>query len=461
MKKFLAVALVGSLVMCSEYTAAQNQVICGNELIQQEINNDPYLKSYYEDYYKQYDAENKAMAEESAKANSKTSAEKVYSTVLIPVVFHVVLNQNQFGEILDTIGLRDRINSQLLALNEDFNNNNTDLSNVPAGFQSLIGNASIEFQLARRDAQGKAKLGIVYRMQNASFTGYNPHDHAVKRDALGGSDSWDYTKYLNVWITSINPPSQGGQVLGYAFNSVYAQNTYGDPSIAGVVVHYLAFGRKTLVSTKFYGSASKGRTLTHELGHFFNIWHIWGKSTPSGQSSCTDDDGISDTPLQESSNTSCPIGIQPNCPQAPSPAGEMYMNFMDYSGDACTKMFSIGQVQRMRKELDEPTGKVYTLSQNPHLASWPADVSPMEYNNKVDVGPNPSNGKFNIFFFDKYNKLDRITVTNSMGQLVKDIEVTDQEQINYGIDISNAAKGMYVVQLHFDEGIIYRKVVVQ
>ena len=462
MKKLFAIALASSLVMFGKNVVAQSQApVCGNELIQEEINKDPYKKAYFENYFNQYVAENKAMAAESAQARSKTTAPKIYPVVLIPVVFHVVMNQAQFGQILDTAGLIDRINSQILVMNEDFNNGNADLAGVPAGFQPKIGNASIQFQLARRDPQGKAKLGIVYKMQNASFTGYAAHDHSVKRNVMGGSDPWDYTKYLNVWITPILPPSSGGQILGYAYNSVYSQNTTGDPALAGVVVHYLAFGRKTAMSTNFYGSATKGRTLTHELGHFFNIWHIWGITTPSGQSNCNEDDGIDDTPLQEKSNTSCPLGIKANCTQASDPAGEMYMNFMDYSTDACTRMFSLGQVERMRKELDDPNGQVHSLSKNPHLASWPSDVSPMEFNNKVDVGPNPSDGKFNIFFFDKYNKLDRITVTNSMGQLVKDIAVTDQQQINYNIDITSAAKGMYVVQLHFDEGIIYRKVVVQ
>lgn len=347
-------------------------------------------------------------------------------------------------------------------MNEDFNAANVDINDVPAGFKSLIGNANVHFQLARRDGNGKSKLGIEYRMQNASFTGFAVHDHSVKRDVMGGSNGWDYTKYLNIWITNINPPSSGGQVLGYAFNSVYAQNTYGDPALAGVVCHYLAFGRQTNLGQKFFsGNTTKGRTITHELGHFFNIWHIWGKTTPSGTASCVDDDGIEDTPLQEKSNTSCPSGTKPNCAQKPVIAGEMYMNYMDYSNDKCTIMFSAGQVERMRKELDETNGQVYSLSQHPELAAWPANVSAMEYNNKVEVGPNPTDGKFKVFFFDKYNKLDKITVSNAVGQLVKEITVTDQEQLNYNIDITNTPNGLYVVQLHFDEGIVYRKVLKQ
>ncbi|MCB9046227.1 MAG: T9SS type A sorting domain-containing protein [Chitinophagales bacterium] len=460
MKKLFVVALAGSMVAYGANVAAQANRICGNEIIQQEINNDAYLKTYFENYYKQYDAENKAMAEEASSAESKSTAS--YPAILIPVVFHVVLNKAQFGQILDTPGLLDRINSQLLAMNEDYTMTNNDVAAVPAGFKSLVGNANIHFQLARRDAQGKAKLGVVYSMQNTSFTGYNVYDHTVKRSVLGGSDPWDYTKYLNVWITSINPPTSGGQVLGYAFNSVYAQTTYGDPALAGIVVHYLAFGRKTLLSQNFYSpSTEKGRTLTHELGHFFNIWHIWGKSTPAGVKNCNDDDGITDTPLQEESNSSCPIGIKANCTQASDPNGEMYMNYMDYSSDVCTKMFSIGQVQRMRFELDDPNGQVHSLSQHPELASWPTDVSPMEYNNKVEVGPNPSTGKFNVFFYDKYNKLNNIAIVNNVGQQVKEIPVTDQQQLNYGIDITGVPEGIYIVQLHFDEGTIFRKVVVK
>ncbi len=459
-KLFVTALLAGSMILWKNGVHAQER-ICGNELLVQETMQDPDAKARLEAYFEQYDAENKAMADQSARAASKGTGTE-YGKAVIPVVFHIVATQAQIDQLGGTAGVVERVNSQLVAVNADFNGNNLDITNVPPAFKSLVGKANIEFVLAKRDPLGKAKWGIVYEIKDPGFAGFAAHDYSVKRKVQGGSDPWDNTKYLNIWVTLIKASGSGqGQVLGYAFNNVYAQQQYGDPALGGVVLHYLALGKRTNIMQAFYSqNADQGRTLTHELGHYFNLWHIWGKSTPSGQKSCTDDDGIQDTPEQEESNTQCPSGFQANCANAPNPGGEMYMNYMDYSGDECIIMFTQGQVDRMRTET-APGGQVYSLTQHPELTLWPTDVSAVEYNNKVEIGPNPSSGRFNVYFYDKYDHLDRIIVSNSFGQVVKQLEVTDQEQLNYNFDISNVAAGMYIVQLHFENGIIARKVVVQ
>lgn len=459
MKKIFAIALLAAGIISGATSVQGQDRVCGNELLMQETMNDPASKVKMEAYFEQYDAENKLIAEQKTRSASKGTATEYYK-VVIPVVFHIVLTQAQIDQLGGTAGITARINSQLDVINEDFSAKNTDISGVPASFQPLIGKANIEFSLAKRDPQGKAKWGVVYAIQDQSFTGFTAHDHSVKRS--GGSAPWDNTKYLNIWVTLIKAGgSSSGQVLGYAYNNVYAQQQYGDPNLGGVVMHHLTLGRRTSLQQAFYTqNTDKGRTLTHELGHYFNLWHIWGKSTPSGQKSCTDDDGIQDTPEQEESNMNCPQNPQPNCANAPHPGGEMFMNFMDYSGDECVIMFSQGQVDRMRIETAQG-GQVHSLTQNPLLTLWPTDLPAVEYNNKVEIGPNPSSGKFNIYFYDKYDRLDNITVTNYFGQVVKQVQVTDQQQLNYNIDIAGVAAGMYIVQLHFENGTIARKVAIQ
>ncbi|HYD21583.1 MAG TPA: M43 family zinc metalloprotease, partial [Flavipsychrobacter sp.] len=447
MKKLFVMALLaGSMILCGNGVHAQGR-ICGNELLVQETMNDPAAKARLEAYFEQYDAENKAMAEQTARSASKGTGTE-YHKAVIPVVFHIVLTQAQIDQLGGTAGVVERVNSQLVAVNADFNGNNIDIANVPQSFKPLVGKANIEFVLAKRDPQGKAKWGIVYQIKDPSFQGFSSDDtyQSIKRKSLGGSDPWDNTKYLNIWVTLIKAPGAGqGQVLGYAFNNVYSQQKYGTPEYGGVVLHYLTLGKRTNIMQTFYSQGTdKGRTLTHELGHYFNLWHIWGKSTASGQKSCVDDDGIQDTPEQEQSNTQCPPGFQANCTNKPHPGGEMYMNFMDYSGDDCIIMFTQGQVDRMRTET-APGGEVHSLTQHPELTLWPADVSAVEYNNKVEVGPNPSSGRFNVYFYDKYDHLDKITVSNNFGQVIKQLEVTDQQQLNYNFDLSNAAAGMYIV----------------
>lgn len=462
MKKFLTIAAASVFVFIAGNVEAQQAHICGNEVIQQEtINNDPVLKIRMDNFYENYAAENKQLSEEKARAQNKTTAD--YENILIPVVFHIVLNQSQIDQMGGTQGILDRINTQLDVVNEDFSGKNADISGVPAAFQSLVGKANITFALAKRDAQGKAKLGIVYKMKDANFTGFVTQDNSVKRDVQGGSTPWDHTKYLNIWITNILP-SQGqgaGQVLGYGYNADYALNVNGDAALAGVVIHYLTLGRRTGIGQNFYNSSTdKGRTLTHELGHYFNLWHIWGAAASSSSTDCFDDDGIDDTPLQAGANVSCPLGVKANCSNRPHPGGEMYMNFMDYSTDACTKMFSKGQVDRIRIET-APGGKTHTVTLNPQLAFWPSDVTAVEFNNKVDIAPNPSTGYFNIMFIEKYDELKAITITNAIGQVAKNIDVTDQQKSNYNVDISGLSKGMYIVQMSFETGVISRKLVVQ
>jgi hypothetical protein len=106
----------------------------------------------------------------------------------------------------------------------------------------------------------------------------------------------------------------------------------------GVVLDYLAFGKKTSVTQYFQSGSERGRTMVHELGHYFTLKHIWG-DTPVGSGTCSDDDGVGDTPQQKDANQSvCPTFPKANC--ANSTGGEMFMDFMDYVPDICMRMFS-------------------------------------------------------------------------------------------------------------------------
>lgn len=455
MKKLLAVA---GLVIGIAGNAL-GQAPCGNEIIESQIENDPALKARFDEYFVQYTKENKEMADAVKKTASKGTAEE--EVFLVPVVFHLVLTEVEMNQLGKEAGVIDRINTQLAAINEDFNNENTDLSKVPSAFKSVIGKANIRFELAKIDPNGKARAGIEFRIADPASTGFAPMDAAVKKSAKG-IEPWDNTKYLNIWVTNLTASGGStGQVLGYGYNPVYAGQVYSDKSLGGIVMHYLTLGRKTETVKVFYSKSTiAGRTLTHELGHFFNIWHIWGKNVAAGTKDCNQDDGIDDTPLQEQSNFTCHTGYKANCPQKKHPGGEMYMNFMDYSGDTCVIMFTEQQVQRMRKELSTG-GQVQTLGKNPELCYWPANISKVEYNNSVSFAPNPSTGIFQVNFVEKYDQLEQIIVTNSLGQLIQQIPVTEQNKMNYTVDLTAQPKGIYHVQLKFDQGIITRKVVLQ
>ena len=90
---------------------------------------------------------------------------------------------------------------------------------------------------------------------------------------------------------------------------------------------------------------NKGRTATHEIGHWLNLRHIWGDAT------CGNDQ-VSDTPTHNGYNGGCPA--YPHYSTCSGSPVEMTMNYMDYTDDACMYMFSTGQAARMQAALAGP-----------------------------------------------------------------------------------------------------------
>lgn len=235
----------------------------------------------------------------------------------IPVVVHVVYN-TAAQNVSDA-----QIQSQIDVLNKDFRKLNTDWTGTPAVFQSLVADCEIEFCLAKQDPNGNPSTGIVRK--STTVTAFGTND-AVKKNAQGGDDAWNSSKYLNLWVCNLS-----GGVLGYA------QFPGGPAATDGVVITYTGFGTIGTAAAPF----NKGRTATHEVGHWLNLFHIWGDDG----SACTGSDQVGDTPNQGSEYYGCPTFPQVSCSNGPN--GAMFMNYMDYTDDACMYMFTVGQKARM------------------------------------------------------------------------------------------------------------------
>lgn len=235
----------------------------------------------------------------------------------IPVVVHVVYNTA--AQNISTA----QIQSQINVLNQDFRKLNADISSVPSAFTGLAADCEIEFCLAQRTPSGAATTGIV-RVQT-STTSFSSNNN-VKFASSGGSNAWDATKYLNIWVA----PLSGG-LLGYA------QFPGGSAATDGVVCNHSAFGTTGTAAAPF----NKGRTATHEVGHWLNLFHIWGDDGTS----CSGSDQVNDTPNQADQNYGCPSFPAVSCSNGPN--GDMFMNYMDYTDDACMFMFTNGQKARM------------------------------------------------------------------------------------------------------------------
>jgi len=250
--------------------------------------------------------------------------------ITIPVVVHVVHRTDE-ENISDA-----QVKSQIDALNRDYRAKNSDLRGVPATWKSLAIDSKIQFALASKDPKGKKTSGITRTATNgASFSVNNE----VKSSKTGGTDPWPTDRYLNFWVCNL-----GEGLLGYA------QFPEGPSALDGVVILYRAFGTTGVVKAPY----DKGRTATHEVGHFLGLRHIWGD-----MNDCTGNDFVPDTPRAREANFGKPKFPHITCNNGPN--GDMFMNYMDYVDDAAMFMFTTGQVARMNATLAGPRRKLAGL----------------------------------------------------------------------------------------------------
>ena len=247
--------------------------------------------------------------------------------IRIPVVVHVVHRAEE--ENISTA----QVKSQIKALTRDFRLRNPDKSQIPPAWKALATDAKIEFALATTDPRGKKTSGIT---RTATTRESFPADNTVKSKKTGGVNPWPTDRYLNCWVCNL---SEG--LLGYA------QFPGGPAATDGVVVLYSAFGTEGTVNAPY----DKGRTATHEVGHFLNLRHIWGD-----RNDCTGNDFVTDTPPARQANTGKPKFPKITCNNGPN--GDMFMNYMDYTDDDAMFMFTVGQVARMNAALAGPRKKL-------------------------------------------------------------------------------------------------------
>lgn len=336
--------------------------------------------------------------------------------IKIPVVIHLLYNSA--AENISDV----QIKSQLDALNKDYRRLNTDTGKTPLAFRSISADCSIEFGLAVIDPRGRATNGILRKQTSIQYFGL---DDRIKSSAIGGDDPWDPDSYLNIWVGNM-----AGGILGYS-------SVIGGPKEKdGVVVAWNVFGTVGSLSPPF----DKGRTATHEIGHWMGLRHVWGDQYCG-------DDYVADTPPQMTSSTGCPSGIVITCNNAPF--GNMYMNYMDLTNDACMNLFTIGQRDRMRNLFKEG-GPRYALLSSKGLTGTPIPVSeesPVDstIRTSVSVYPNPAVNTITVDVHNDGNMPGKmISVYNHLGQLVI------QQRISKGISqlsVYRLQDGVYFIRV--------------
>lgn len=347
MKNFTFLSLLAGLLLSFGAIAQKQQEVnpfqgvhekCGTMIhLNHLLATDPNARATYE--------RNMAMTNAQAPSmqSSRNNGARLTGIVTVPVVFHIV-------GVNPWIVTDADCQKQIDRLNLDYGGTNPDSTNA-VGFYPVRGHSLMRFTLAKRTPTGAPTGGVERRSSSTSATGGAPDP--IKRTALGGLDAWDPSGYFNVWV-GLAPG-----LLGYAtFPGT------GNAIDQGVVCAFEGFGDATCYANPAF---AKGRTLSHEAGHYFGLYHINGDENacagddfrqltgtcllpaglfnPPGQGNTAAD--IGDTPNQTSLTSGCPPPGPKYDACSPAPGlGVQFQNYMDYTDDACYSMFTNKQIAR-------------------------------------------------------------------------------------------------------------------
>jgi hypothetical protein len=255
----------------------------------------------------------------------------------VPVVFHVIHKGEIVGSGLNIS--KETIDRQLVTLNEDFNQRNPDTSSTLSEFINLAANMEIEFVYAKQSPEGYPTNGIIRQVGNQSTYSYQ------ERETLASESFWPPEDYLNIWIMDIRSPGLGwAEFPSTSLAGIDEGNIKANAD--GIAIDYQYVGDNPNSPT----FASKGRTLTHEMGHFFGLRHIWGDG------GCNVDDYCEDTPTASESSSGCDL-TKTTCSSL-----DMVQNFMDYTNDICMTIFTQDQKLRVKTVLENSPRRVTLIN---------------------------------------------------------------------------------------------------
>jgi hypothetical protein len=329
----------------------------------------------------------------------------------IPVVFHI-LHQGGAENISDAAVI-----AALAQINSDYAAAGADASTVFAPFQAGYINSDMKFMLAKKDENGNCTTGIIHHYDSRTVWDRNPPSSAFN-PALYTGITWNTTKYLNIIIVKdiVAAPSQNGTVVGY---TTLPGNLANGAVQDAIVYNY-----------GFLGGLN-ARSLSHEIGHWFNLTHTFGNTNNPGVvcGSTAGGDGVADTPDTKGNFSTCPASSTNTAFTCTSPnptnSANYYQNvenFMDYS--SCPKNFTTGQTTKMR------TAAQSTVSSRSNLWS-PSNLTATDVNGTAPCAPVAQ-------FLPYFNLLISYSVCSGGSLLMKDYSY-NASTINYSWTADNGA----------------------
>ena len=338
--KVILMALMSTTAISFAQTSTNTQTLFGQELTDANIKSldesgvircgsveyEQYLKALYPERATNAEFESWLAPKVEAVKAQRSNGVSIITT--LPVVFHILTDGVGNENLSEAV-----IQAQIDQLNLDFGNG--------AGSSYTVAtDTEVRFCLAQ---QNETEVTMFEPGINR-ITDYDdgPFSMSDFENTIKPATQWDPTRYLNIWLANLESP-----LLGYAqfpvSSGLSGLNFPPEPANTdGVVILSSSVG-SVASPNPLGGSYGLGRTLTHELGHWFGLRHIWGDS-----GNCSNDDFCADTPDATTSNGGCPT--VDSCP-SDGLGADMVENYMDYTNDSCMDTFTADQKTRIQAVL--------------------------------------------------------------------------------------------------------------